>query len=474
MNKILRIKPVSYLFLGIILAVIAAIFSNYSLFISIAILIYIGERKWGEATFLFLSIFLYLTFISDIIHSVRVYIQILGFILLGYIFIKRYGFNFKSYPHLPKIFLGFILLFYFSMFISSIFSKYFIAGIEEIIKQSIFFLIIFMIYAFLDRMKFIRTVLYALIFATIIVTVSILYEYIQNGFNFINYVQDTQIRLTGILTNVNAAGSYFGAIFPVSIVSISFFKDKRFKIPAIVLNVLLLLGVIITTSRSAYLSIIISILFISFMLNKKLFFKIILSVVIIILMIILIPQLNEFFSLFFRIESGISQRDQLWQLSFNMVKEHPLFGIGPGAYSYEMLNYLPVLLNSWVGQQFVILRDVTFGANNSHNFFLFFTTDMGVLGLLTSLVFPIVFLKIGFDTLKKYAGKNDKLYIFTVGLVAAGLGLFFRGIFEGIGLLTYGWITMDLPFWIIYTILISLNVNDFKTVEIFNQKTVAI
>jgi hypothetical protein len=39
-------------------------------------------------------------------------------------------------------------------------------------------------------------------------------------------------------------------------------------------------------------------------------------------------------------------------------------------------------------------------------------------------------------------------------LSAIGAGLFIRGFFEGINLITFGWITMDLPFWLVFASLI--------------------
>jgi hypothetical protein len=46
-----------------------------------------------------------------------------------------------------------------------------------------------------------------------------------------------------------------------------------------------------------------------------------------------------------------------------------------------------------------------------------------------------------------------------LGIIAAGIGLFFRGLFEAIGLIFYGYITADLPFWILFGILIFIYFN---------------
>ncbi len=68
------------------------------------------------------------------------------------------------------------------------------------------------------------------------------------------------------------------------------------------------------------------------------------------LIFVFYQPLNELLTTFLRIESGMSARDYLWQMSMDMIKDNPVFGIGPGAYQYEMLNYFPYMLNDWWGK----------------------------------------------------------------------------------------------------------------------------
>jgi len=92
--------------------------------------------------------------------------------------------------------------------------------------------------------------------------------------------------------------------------------------------------------------------------------------------------------------------------------------------------------------------------NNSHNFYLMFFSDMGILGFVTSLMLPVVFFIISFRTTKQLSVADGKIYYIIIGIIAAGIGLFIRGLFEAIGLIFYGYITADLPFWILFGILI--------------------
>jgi len=47
---------------------------------------------------------------------------------------------------------------------------------------------------------------------------------------------------------------------------------------------------------------------------------------------------------------------------------------------------------------------------------------------------------------------NNSYYL-VVGIVASATGLFVRALFDGINILTYGWISVDLPFWLMFSIL---------------------
>jgi O-antigen ligase len=207
-------------------------------------------------------------------------------------------------------------------------------------------------------------------------------------------------------------------------------------------------------SRSAIISTAISVGIILFFLQKKLFSKIAIFLFLAISVSFLILPISEDLILIFRISEGLSQRDYLWQLAFNIISTNPLVGIGPGAYSYEMFNYFPILLNSYEGQLFIELQKNSLGFNGSHNFYLALFSDLGILGLLVSFLLPYIFIKIAKKTLEFSKILKSEEYKIILGLTSIGIGMFVRGLFEGISLITYGWITVDMPFWIIFLLLI--------------------
>jgi len=135
-----------------------------------------------------------------------------------------------------------------------------------------------------------------------------------------------------------------------------------------------------------------------------------------------------------------------------MIKDYPIFGIGPGAYNYELFNYYPFMLDDFYGKLFIYFADVAGGVNLAHNIFLVFFVDMGILGFITSLVLPLIYFRIGIKTIKKFREQNN--YYIIIGLFAAGTSVIFRNIFNSIGLLYVGGIHTDLPFWLIFGSLI--------------------
>jgi O-antigen ligase len=101
------------------------------------------------------------------------------------------------------------------------------------------------------------------------------------------------------------------------------------------------------------------------------------------------------------------------------------------------------------------MNQLEFG--HAHNFYLFFFSDMGLLGLLTSIMLPIIFFRNCLWSIKFYQNKNSRVYLLIIGITASGIALFVRGLFEWSNILSYGTITADLPFWILFVVIIYLN-----------------
>jgi O-antigen ligase len=202
------------------------------------------------------------------------------------------------------------------------------------------------------------------------------------------------------------------------------------------------------------MAILVSLSFILFYLNKGLLKYLFIAAITITVLFLSIEPLNEFAGLIFRVQEGMSERNHFWNLAVNIIKDNPILGIGPGSYRYEMINYLPVMLNTWVANLMIDLNIATLGSNNAHSLFLMFASDMGFMGIITLFYLIILFFRIAKQTIKKAGEGNRELFLLILSVSAVTGSVFIRCIFDSIGILTYGYLTNDLPFWLLFGILI--------------------
>ena len=176
-------------------------------------------------------------------------------------------------------------------------------------------------------------------------------------------------------------------------------------------------------------------------------------------LVLIFPELIDLFLTFFRSGRVLENtRYFLWDMAFGMYGDHPIFGVGPGQFQDNMYKYLPVLYGSWEESQISLLNDVA-GKNNvgiAHNFFISKLSELGILGIMTAIILPTIFFYMVIKLKNKMKVNKSENYSIVVGIYGTGIGLFYRSIFEVTGLLSYGWITRDLPFWVLMVVLFKL------------------
>jgi len=444
--------------IGVLLVIlsvsIAVLLVNYLLIGIAAIVISLLILLYGERFLIGLIIVSLLTIVSGFGSTIRLFVQITNFSLLGFLFIKHYGLNFAGYPKIPKSILYFLALYYFSMIITSILSQHFFAGVLMIGRQTIFFIIAYIFYALIKELKDVKTYIVALIVIALILALGSIYDLILSGNKLIDLVFVGRYRATGFMGNQSKTTAFFILTLPL-VLTFAYSKIYENKKKLLLsIAALLIIGLILIISRAAILSVIVSLLVISYQLNKKYFTKFSISILIIILIFLLVNPLNEIISTLFRIQTGLSQRDYFWALSYNIIKDNLIWGLGPGSYKYLEFNYAPVLLNTWPGRVIIDLNIATNGENGSHNIFLKFASDMGIPGIITIFYFIWIFLRISISNYKKTIHGNRQLFLTNLVISAALGSMFVRCIFDSIGILTYGVVVSDLPFWLMFSILI--------------------
>ena len=133
---------------------------------------------------------------------------------------------------------------------------------------------------------------------------------------------------------------------------------------------LILLIIFFTYSYASWISIILSFLIVSFI-AKKINKKIILILILIIFIAFLTqlgnPKLKDIFSE----RSSLSSRIMIWKSSALMIKNNPIFGIGPGNFQNKYLEY-----------QKYFPPDLEWAVPEPHSLYLAFWLQSGIMGLI--------------------------------------------------------------------------------------------
>jgi len=440
--------------LGLIVLLILQPFLEIVVALGFFLVLYSLIRNKKEFFFIFVIIsFLVLT--TTISSTLRGTVQILDYLFLSFVFVKQYQFQIQDYPRPPKLIVAYLLLLLLLMVISSLHSTHVLLGFAQVGRTILFFFLIYLLYALINDEKEIKVYLIALFIVAVVYMFFLIYELMRFDFNLL------AINLNGFseggsaYIHKNALGSFF-VIVVLLLMSFSFNPDYYYyKKWFLGLIILFMGGLIITNARGAIIALFVGMGYLIYTLNKK-YFKYMIGVLLCFGILFIFFPLQEHIDLYFRFETISTGRDFILSSTWNVIKENWIFGAGPAATRFEMYKNIPYLLGS---PEELFLRhhfyQIEFG--HAHNFYLFFFSDLGILGFLLSMALPVLFLKISFETI--YILKNEKkeFYYLSVGITAYGLSMFVRAIYEWAGLISYGTIGLDLPFWILFMIIVFIN-----------------
>jgi O-antigen ligase len=273
-------------------------------------------------------------------------------------------------------------------------------------------------------------------------------------------------RFSGLYDNPNYVGHML--IISVSFITIYYFREAfRDKIKLFWLTVFLLLNLFMIfaiDSRASALAIFISTSFILLNINKRFYFKIVLSLSLLFLTLYLIPPIQELVDLFMRVER-MDTRTYFWEAGIDVISDYPIVGIGPDLFQHSIFNYLPSEAYKFYHP------DAWFGKANPHNFFLQLFSENGLLGFMSSISLFSLYFYLGFRSIKITKRKYYDIFLLSTALTGIGLGIFIRAFFEVTGIMSYGYITRDLPFWLLLSILMYINVRYSERKELPSAST---
>lgn len=361
----------------------------------------------------------------------------------------------KEQGGLPPAVTCFVIFTILSLLFSSIFSGNPVKGFSATGRQFIFFGFAFLIYKNITGYKELIILVSTVVLAGIVTSSGVFYNLMTQGL-IVLLASEAPIRVTGIFANINVAGGTI-AVALLAIFFSFFLKNKKpllYKLLLVSVTLFLFAGLVFTNSRAALLTFALGGTTFILIVYPNLRVKFILSILVFLLAVLFIPPVNEFFSFFLRFEKFLNIRDHLWTMSWETIKANPFFGAGPDQFKDFFFKYITAPSGSYA--EFMIKKLYTDAGDTglSHNFFIFRTTELGIPGLITALWLPGMFIYFG----SKVAGKLRLVdwngFILVTGALSVGTGLFARGFFESIGLLTHGWLMVDLPFWICFMIIL--------------------
>ena len=112
-------------------------------------------------------------------------------------------------------------------------------------------------------------------------------------------------------------------------------------------------------------------------------------------------------------ESSVAMRKLVWGKTLAMIKDHPVLGAGPGQWQIELPKY-------GVDEFGAKLRDGSLTFQRPHNDYLWFASEVGILGLLGYLVFFVGVLLAGLSNIKR--ATESKVALYNIVAVAGLIG----------------------------------------------------
>jgi O-antigen polymerase len=204
-----------------------------------------------------------------------------------------------------------------------------------------------------------------------------------------------EFNVIGSFGNPAPYSGYLVSLVPI-ILSIVLFANARrsswVRISTIIALFLICFVLLVTKSRAAYASILVSATFI--FCNKHSFFnkyKKQLLVICFLLTLTLIPlKLNSSFG-----------RILIWEVSFKMWQSKPFLGLGLGEFAVQYNNYQADHFRKHSNSPYELLADNTY---NAFNEFIEVAVELGVIGLVLFLIL------LYFVFLKKYENEKEMIY----------------------------------------------------------------
>ncbi|MBR3887857.1 MAG: O-antigen ligase family protein [Clostridia bacterium] len=287
----------------------------------------------------------------------------------------------------------------------------------------------FVIINTVETKKQLKFLLYLFVIAAALSAVYGIYQYIfgdvySQAWLDSEMFEDIKMRVYSTFENPNVYGEYLILVIPIAVGLM--WTEKGFWKKLFLFGIvgITTLAMVLTFSRGCWLGILFALALLAIMIDRRF---ILLGVVALLAMPFVLPEtiINRFMSIGDMSDSSTSYRVYIWMGTLAMLKDYWFCGVGLGETSYNTIYPLYSYNN--------------IEAPHSHNLYLQFVSQFGIIGLITFLGMVYNFYK---DTTIKMLKKKD---IVLAGIVAGMTGFFLEGMFD------YTWYNyrVILIFWMV-------------------------
>lgn len=364
-------------------------------------------------------------------------------VLIGVLFFVWFIGNFNKIPEMSRdAFKSPLFLPIFLIFLGVTFSTLFSdvlrtsAGIWKgwFIIPLLFFVVVL---SEIKNKKQVQKIILSLLFSGLGVSLIALFYFFSHNLTYDG-------RLRAFYESPNHLAMYLSPILILSLCLYFLVKNRLLKVLLVIYYLLLFLVIYLTYSYGAWAGLLVSLFFVLliamrsrlvFNFNKQKNAIYLLTLLFLLILSFFLSQINsqKFQGMLDLSYPSLSSRFVIWQSASEIIKDHPLNGIGPGLFQKYYLEY-----------QVMFEPYLEWTTPQPHNIFLAFWLQTGLIGLVGFLWLLIRFFKTSFFCLMKNKDNcADKLLI--IILMAAMIYILIHGLVDT----TYWKNDLSIVFWLI-------------------------
>jgi O-antigen ligase len=309
-----------------------------------------------------------------------------------------------------------LIVFLFICFLSAILSANLSISLKalftKIIKNALlYFIVLETVY----NKRVFKNALVIFVFSAVLISLTAYFQYFK-GTDFLRGYSGSIGNIRASFTNRNSFGGWLIVVVPLLlgvIISSELKIKKIMKYALIIILISLLICLILTYSRAAWMGLAISAIFILTYFYKLVTTKLrpvlALSLLFIIVasFFVLPSDIKARIGSTFRLENSTLFRIELWKESLDIIEDFPLLGVGPNNYSKVYPLYSKT-------------KEITY----PHNSFLQMATEIGIFGVFSFIYFLIIFFR---KAMEKFKETKDYLVLC---LSASALAFIIQSFFD--------------------------------------------